>query len=122
VQFHDRCAVCTARWPTTRLSDHRRTGARAAAHSRDRIFEQRVFFIRNLGFITPTKARRISFAEALRFEQVHEATYLRLGYQLVRSPPARSPIGRGDQGGAGLTIPYCMVWFGSAGDLSCRHS
>jgi hypothetical protein len=36
-----------------------------------------VFFIRNLGFMRPTEARRISFQEALRFEPIHEEVYRR---------------------------------------------
>jgi predicted ATPase len=31
--------------------------------SEEAIYEKRAFFIRNLGFITPTEARRISFEE-----------------------------------------------------------
>jgi len=41
-----------------------------------------VFFIQNLGFITPTEARRISFEETLRFESVHEETYRSFGFEL----------------------------------------
>jgi len=50
---------------------------------KDAIYENRVFFIRNLGFITPTGVRRISFEETLRFEQIHEETYRRFGFELV---------------------------------------
>ena len=50
---------------------------------REAIFERRVFFIRTLGFITPTDARRISFDETLRFEGIHEKTYREFGFELV---------------------------------------
>jgi predicted ATPase len=50
---------------------------------RERTFQPQVFFIRNLGFVTPTEARRISFEETLRFETIHEAVYRRLGYELI---------------------------------------
>src|SRR5947208_1576811 len=64
VQFHDRCVVCTAalaaylRYPVSNF----------LADELDRVrqegtFQKRVFFIRNLGFITPTDARHIRFAE-----------------------------------------------------------
>ncbi|WP_310541596.1 AAA family ATPase [Phenylobacterium sp.] len=46
-----------------------------------------MFFVQNLGFVTPTAARRISYEDALRFEQVHIETYRRLGYDLVFIPP-----------------------------------
>jgi len=51
------------------------------------IFQKRVFFIQNLGFITPTEARRISFEETLRFERVHEETYRNFGFELVPIAP-----------------------------------
>ena len=47
------------------------------------IYESRVFFVRNLGFIAPTEARRISFEETLRFEKTHEETYRDFGFELV---------------------------------------
>jgi predicted ATPase len=46
-----------------------------------------VFFVRSLGFVTPTAARRISLADSLRFEEVHERTYRELGFRLVEVPP-----------------------------------
>ena len=45
-------------------------------------YQQDVFFIRNLGFIENTAARRISFKDTLRFEAVHLDLYRRLGYRL----------------------------------------
>jgi len=51
------------------------------------IYQNRVFFIRNLGFITPTEARRISFEETVRFERIHEETYRDLGFELVSVEP-----------------------------------
>lgn len=88
VQFHDRSAICTAALATYLgypASDvllrelQRITGAA--------IFERSVFFARNLGFITPSEARRITFEEALRFERIHEETYRNLGFDLVYIPP-----------------------------------
>ena len=84
VQFHDRCAVCTAAlaaylgYPVSAILaaelDRIRKGA---------IYQERVFFIRNLGFITNTEARRITFEETLRFEEIHEETYRKFGFELV---------------------------------------
>ncbi len=51
------------------------------------IFQRRVFFIRNLGFITPTEARRISFEETLRFERIHEETYCEFGCEIFYVEP-----------------------------------
>lgn len=57
----------------------------------ERVFEQAVFFVRSLGFVTPTAARRISRTDALAFEEVHERTYAELGFRLIDVP--RGPVG-----------------------------
>jgi predicted ATPase len=54
---------------------------------KEAIYQSRVFFIRNLGFVMPTEARRISFEDTVRFEKIHEATYRDLGFELVSVEP-----------------------------------
>ena len=88
VQFHDRCAVCTAALAT--YLGYPISPVLAAELDRiqkEAIFHTRVFFIRNLGFITPTEARRISFEETVRFEKIHEETYLNRGFELIYIEP-----------------------------------
>jgi predicted ATPase len=88
VQFHDRCVVCTAAlaiylghaFPTLLASELERI-------QKEAIYERRVFFVRNLGFVTPTEARRITFEETLRFEKIHEETYRDFGFELVSVAP-----------------------------------
>jgi predicted ATPase len=88
VQFHDRCVVCTAAlavylgYPLTPflVSELDRV-------KKEAIYQTQVFFIRNLGFITPTEARRISFEESVRFEKIHEDTYRDFGFELVAVEP-----------------------------------
>jgi predicted ATPase len=46
-------------------------------------YRPEAFFIRGLGFIEPSAARRISFEDAIRFERVHEQVYRDFGFQLV---------------------------------------
>ena len=88
IQFHDRCVVCTAAlaahlgYPLSPLLT-----IELERIQKEAIYETRVFFIRNLGFITPTQARRISFEDALRFEKTHEKTYRDLGFELVSIEP-----------------------------------
>jgi predicted ATPase len=55
---------------------------------RERIYERRVLFVRLLGFVTPTAARRITLAESVRFEEIHERTYREYGFELIEVPPA----------------------------------
>ena len=84
IQFHDRSAVCTAALaaylgyprPDTLSRELERVETEA-------VFQRRVFFIQNLGFITSTEARRISFEESLRFERVHEKIYRGFGFELI---------------------------------------
>ena len=84
VQFHDRCAVCTAAlavylgypFSTVLASELDRV-------EKEAIYQDRVLFIRTLGFITPTEARRISFDEAMRFEKIHEEIYRDFGFELI---------------------------------------
>ena len=89
IQFHDRSAVCTAA-----LAIHLGhpfssflTGELERV-KREAVYERRVFFIRNLGFVTPTDARRITFEDTLRFEKIHEETYRDFGFELIFVEPA----------------------------------
>ena len=71
---------------------------------KEAIYQNRVFFIRNLGFITPTEARRISFEETVRFEKIHEETYRGFGFELVSVEPG-SVAERVDTIKAAIRIP-----------------
>lgn len=89
VQFHDRCVVCTAALAV--YLGHPISPFLIGEIERvlaDAVFEGRVFFIRNLGFVEPTAARRIGFEEALRFERIHEETYRNFGFALTFVEPA----------------------------------
>ena len=84
IQFHDRCVVCTA--ALTVYLGYSSSALLVAELERVKnkaIYQNQVFFIRNLGFIQPTEARRISFGETVRFEKIHEQTYQDFGFELV---------------------------------------
>ena len=88
VQFHDRCAVCTA--ALAAYLGHPFSPFLASELDRvkkEAIYQNRVFFIRHLGFITHTEARRISFEETVRFEKIHEDTYRDFGFELISVEP-----------------------------------
>ena len=88
VQFHDRCTVCTAAlavylgYPFSPF-----LASELERVKKEAIYQDRVFFVRNLGFVTPTEARRISFEETVRFERIHEETYRDFGFELVPVEP-----------------------------------
>ena len=85
IQFYDRSAVCTAALAAyLGYSISPVLSAELERIRKDAIYENRVFFIRNLGFIRPTEARRITFEETLRFEKIHEETYRDYGFELVK--------------------------------------
>jgi predicted ATPase len=88
LQFHDRSAICTA--ALAAYLGFPITAALAQELERiqsQQIFERQVFFIRNMGFMTPSEARKISFEESLRFEQIHEETYRGFGFEIVNIAP-----------------------------------
>jgi predicted ATPase len=88
IQFHDRSVVCTAAlatylgFPFSPFLEQELERIR-----KEDLYHRQVFFIRNLGFITPTEARRISFEETLRFEKIHEETYRGFGFELISVEP-----------------------------------
>lgn len=88
LQFHDRSPVCTAALATyLGFPFSRALSCELERISTEAIFHRSVFFVRNLGFISPSEARRISFEEALRFERIHEETYRRFGFELIYIEP-----------------------------------
>src|SRR5436305_489369 len=84
VQFHDRSVICTAAlavylgYPFSPF-----LASELERVKKEAIYQNRIFFIRNLGFITPTDARRISLEDTLRFEKIHEETYRDFGFELA---------------------------------------
>jgi predicted ATPase len=84
IQFYDRSPICTlalAEWLGHPVSDAVRFEvARIRSES---VYRPEVFFVRSLGFVTPTEARRISLADSLRFGDLHERTYLAHGFKLI---------------------------------------
>jgi predicted ATPase len=89
VQAYDRSPLCTlalARYcgvaPPAALVAHL---ARAVER-----YERTVFLVQPLGFITPTAARRITYADSLRFASIHEDVYREYGFTLVDVP--RAPV------------------------------
>ncbi len=95
--FFDRSPICT--WALAQFAGREPSAALKAEVARieaDRVYERRVFFVQNLGFVTPTAARRINYEDALRFEQIHLEAYRRFGYELILIPPG-DLAGRADQ-------------------------
>jgi predicted ATPase len=87
-QFHDRSVICTVALATYLGFPVTESLSREISRITDEaVFDKKVFFIRNLGFVAPTEARRITFEESLRFETIHEETYRSHGFQIVYIEP-----------------------------------
>ena len=85
-QYFDRSPVCTL--ALARYLGHPESGPLASELSRIAgLYQPKVFFIRLLGSIEPTAARRITYAESQEFERVHEAAYREFGYHLIDIGP-----------------------------------
>jgi predicted ATPase len=88
VQFHDRSILCTAAladylgFPFSDLLKRELERVRS-----EELFQRKVFFVRNLGFVAPTEARRITYEESLCFEAIHEGIYRERGYELIFIEP-----------------------------------
>lgn len=84
VQVHDRSPLCTlalARYlghPVTPL-----LAGEVARMIREQMYEQPVFLLCPLGFIKPTAARRISYADSVEFGSLHEHVYQEHGFGIV---------------------------------------
>ncbi len=92
VQFFDRSPVCTH--ALSEFIGHPIPPiltAEIERIARERIYDRHVFFVRNLGFVEPTAARRISFEDSLRFERLHEDTYRAFGFRLIDIPAGPLP-------------------------------
>jgi predicted ATPase len=89
VSFFDRSPVCTlalARFLGRALPPM--LAAELGRLSREAVYARSVFFVRSQGFVQPTAARRISYAETLEFEKMHEQVYREFGFELVDVPAA----------------------------------
>jgi predicted ATPase len=87
-EVHDRSVFCTlalARFLGRPVTP--RLAAEVARVAGAGVFERTVFLLRPLGFITPTAARRISYADALAFGQLHERAYREHGFELLAVAP-----------------------------------
>jgi predicted ATPase len=92
VQIYDRSPVCT--YALAAYLGHPVPAVLSRELDRvqaGQIYERKVFFVQNLGFVTPTDARLITFEESLRFERIHQDAYASFGYECVPIAPGTLP-------------------------------
>jgi predicted ATPase len=86
IQFYDRSPICTlvlANWLGHPVSDALRFEIERIR--RERVYRLEVFFVRSLGFVTPS--------DSIQFGELHEREYLAHGFQLIRIDSA-TPLQR----------------------------
>jgi predicted ATPase len=87
VQLFDRSPVCTlalAWYVGQPVSDV--LAGEVDRIMRTDVYERRVFFVRPIGFVTATAARRITYEQSLEFERWHEDAYRSYGFSIVDVP------------------------------------
>ncbi len=58
------------------------------------VYQNQIFFFENLGFIELTSARKISYEDALTFEQIHLDVYKEFGFDIMMVPKGLAVQGR----------------------------
>jgi predicted ATPase len=93
LQFYDRSPFCTyalgkylAHWKNTEFTPSPVLLGEIDRCLKDRIYQNKVFFFENLGFIEHTDARKISYEDALIFEQIHFDVYKEFGFDIIMVP------------------------------------
>ncbi len=84
LQFYDRSVFCTyalARY--LNYTPSRILLAEIDRCKKDEIYQNRVFFFENLGFIEGTATRKISYEDSLIFERIHMDVYREFGFEIV---------------------------------------
>jgi predicted ATPase len=92
IQFFDRSPICT--YALSIYLDIKPAEALVQEIKRikeNNIYQKKVFFIENLGFCTPSEARKISFEESLHFEKIHQEVYQSAGYKCIMIPSRTIP-------------------------------
>ncbi|STY78868.1 ATPase [Legionella wadsworthii] len=93
LQFYDRSPFCayalgrySAHWHNRDFTPSSILLAEVDRCLKAGIYQCKVFFFKNLGFIEPTSARKISYEDALIFEQIHIDVYKEFGFEIVLVP------------------------------------
>jgi predicted ATPase len=87
LQFYDRSPICTyALSEYTGLGHSNRLLEEISRITEEKTYQNKVFFIENLGFCQQTPARRISYEQSLAFEKTHLEMYTRFGYECEMIP------------------------------------
>lgn len=93
IQFYDRSPFCTyalgkylAHWKGIEFTPSPVLLDEIDRCLKNGVYQNQIFFFENLGFIEHTDARKISYEDALIFEQIHLDVYKEFGFDIVIVP------------------------------------
>ena len=93
LQFYDRSPFCTyaldkylAYWKGIEFTPSPVLLDEIDRCLKNNVYQNKVFFFENLGFIEHTDARKISYEDALIFEQIHLDVYKEFGFDAIMVP------------------------------------
>jgi predicted ATPase len=93
IQFYDRSPFCTyalgkylAYWKDLEFKPLPVLLDEIDRCLKNGVYQNRIFFFENLGFIEHTDARKISYEDALIFEQIHLDVYKGFGFDIMMVP------------------------------------
>ena len=93
LQFYDRSPFCTyalgkylSHWKNVEFTPSPVLLDEIDRCLKHRIYQNKVFFFENLGFIEHTDARKIGYEESLIFEQIHLDVYKEFGFDIINVP------------------------------------
>ncbi len=93
LQFYDLSPFCTyalgkylAHWKNIEFTPSHVLLGEINRCLKNNVYQNKVFFFENLGFIEHTDARKISYEDALIFEQIHLDVYKEFGFDIMMVP------------------------------------
>ncbi len=93
LQFYDRSPFCTyalgkylAHWKGIEFTPSPVLLDEIDRCLKNGVYQNQIFFFENLGFIEHTDARKISYEDALIFEQIHLDVYKEFGFDIIMVP------------------------------------
>ena len=93
IQFYDRSLFCTyalgkylSHWKDLEFKHLPMLLGEFDRCLKDGFHQNKVFFLENLGFIEHTDDRKISYEDALVFEQIHLDVYKEFGFDIIMVP------------------------------------
>ena len=101
LQFYDRSLFCTyalgkylSHWKNVEFMPSPILHNEIDRCLKNSVYQKKVLFFENLGFVEHTDARKISYEDALIFEQIHLDVYDQFGFDIIMVPKELTALQR----------------------------